>query len=331
MAFARSPEMGRFKDSALFKDMERRFHEGRKAFRIVKFRVPSEIMKDADVYNPTAPFHGVIAGRVEKRDSEYSKSVFFKYDENLVSNGNKLHVDDSAAVFENLQDPFFSEHKQFILFGGVKVISQQKDSSTFRTVIFKANDVHELDPNNVFASGPLGEKDIRVLQLEDNSVIVARRPQGGDYGKGRIYYQLIGGVDELPKTLESLEDIRYLSTPQLDRHYAAGGWAGVNQMLKLEDGSVGIIGHLGNFEESGGRNYSAFALKLDPKTGEVTKFKIIANMESVPKMAPKRQDLSDVVFPGGVVRHQDGTARLFLGVRDSYSVELDIPDPFVGS
>ncbi len=331
MAFARSPEMGRFEERALFKEMERRFHEGKKAFRIVKFRVPSRIMKDADVYNPTAPFHGVIVGRVEKRDSEHSKSVFFKYDENLVSNGNKLHVDDSAAVFENLQDPFFSEHAQFILFGGVKLISQQKDSSTFRTVIFKANDVHGLDPNNVFASGPLGEKDIRVLQLEENSVIVSRRPQGGEYGKGRIYYQLIGGVDDLPKTLAALDGIRYLSTPQLDEHYAAGGWAGVNQMLKLEDGRVGVIGHLGRFDESGGRNYSAFALKLDPRTGDATEFKIIADIGSVPKMDPKRPDLSDVVFPGGLVRHPDGTARLFLGVRDSYSVELDLPDPFVGS
>ena len=331
MAFARSPEMGRFEDRALFKEMERKFQGGRKAFRVVKFRVPSKIMKDADVYNPTAPFHGVIAGRVEKRDSEYSKSVFFKYDENFVFNGNKLHVDDSAAVFENLQDPFFSEHGQFILFGGVKVISQQKDSSTFRTVIFKADDVHGLDPSNVFASGPIGEKDIRVLQLEDNSVIVSRRPQGGDYGKGRIYYQFIGGVDELPKTLETLDDIKYLSTPRLDEHYAAGGWAGVNQMLKLEDGSVGIIGHLGMFDELGGRKYSAFALKLDSKTGNATELKIIADIGSVPKMDPKRQDLSDVVFPGGIVRHGDGTASLFLGVRDSYSVELDITDPFVES
>ena len=145
MAFARSPEIGRLRDRALFTNIERRLQEGKAAFRIVKFRVPAKIMENADVYNPTAPFHGVIAGRVERREDEYSKAVFFKYDKDLVLNGNKLHVDKDAAVFENLQDPFFSDHGQFILFGGVKIISQEKESSTFRTVIFRAKDVEVED------------------------------------------------------------------------------------------------------------------------------------------------------------------------------------------
>lgn len=330
MAFARSPEIGRLRDRALFKDIERRLQERKKAsFRVVRFRVPAGIMENADVYNPTAPFRGVIAGRVEKRDSEHSKSVFFRYDGNAVRDGKPLDVDDKAPVFDNLQDPFFSDHGSSILFGGVKIISKQKDSSTFRTVIFKAGSVNELDPNNVFAQGPVGEKDIRVLQLEGDSIIVSRRPQGGEYGRGKIYYQLVKSIGNLPKELETLDNMRYLSTPKLDAHYAAGGWAGINQMLMLEDGSIGIVGHLGMFEESGDKNYKAFAMKLDPKTGIATEMKIIADIGSVPKMDPKHPDLSDVVFPGGIARHENGMVSLFLGVRDSYAVELAIPDPFL--
>lgn len=331
MVFAGAVAPGRLQYKWALIELERRGREAEKSAKskVIRFKVPSKIMKRADVYNPSAPLRGVIAGRVEKRNSEYSKSVFFAYDKDLVKNGSLLEVDGKAPVFDNLQDPFLSQYKQDVIFGGVRLISQQKDNSTFRTVIFRAKDIYSLDPNAIFAAGPIGEKDIRVLELDDGAVLVARRPQGGDYGNGRIYYQLIDGIELLPGVLGAFDGAKYLSTPLLEEHYATGGWAGINQMLRLEDGTVGIVGHLGRFDQSGNRDYKAFALRLDPRSGTATEMKIIADIGNVQKRDPKRQDLLDVVFPGGIERHGDGTASLFLGVRDSYTVELSIPDPFI--
>ncbi|EHL2570675.1 DUF1861 family protein, partial [Listeria monocytogenes] len=43
---------------------------------------------------------------------------------------------------------------------------------------------------------------------------------------------------------------------------------------------------------------------------------------------PKRPDLADVVFSGGLIRNPDGTATLYAGIGDSDAQKLAIPDPF---
>ena len=73
---------------------------------------------DHDVYNITAPFlwmgRVIIAGRVEKREEEISRIVFFEEAEK------GWYPVKSAPTFQGLQDPCISRIDGKILLGGVR-------------------------------------------------------------------------------------------------------------------------------------------------------------------------------------------------------------------
>lgn len=154
----------------------------------IKFQVIEE-----DVYNITAPFDDgesvYIAGRVEKRDSEQSRVVFFKEEHGIWK-----PVEELGAL--QLQDPFLTKiDGQFIL-GGVEIFKDDENSTewNYRTLFYKGDSVQTLKP---FVCGPDKMKDIRLCQLKNGRILVMTRPQGEVGGRGKIGYTIIDSLEQL--------------------------------------------------------------------------------------------------------------------------------------
>ncbi|MGZ3687585.1 MAG: DUF1861 family protein, partial [Bdellovibrionota bacterium] len=68
-------------------------------------------------------------------------------------------------------------------------------------------------------------------------------------------------------------------------------------------------------------------------TGSASPMKILLERSDLPQGLAgksKRPDLKDVLFSGGLVRHPDATATLYVGAGDAEVHRVDIPDPFGG-
>ena len=88
---------------------------------------------DNDVYNSTAPFQSavrtVIAGRVEARNSEASRIVFFE------KKRDDWHPIEGAPIF-NLQDPFVADIRGELVLGGVEfhLTPEGSERGVYKTV-----------------------------------------------------------------------------------------------------------------------------------------------------------------------------------------------------
>lgn len=140
--------------------------------------------KDKDIYNITAPFLADgktwIAGRVEARDSEYSRIGFFEEHD-----GEWVEAEREAL---NLQDPFVTRISGKLILGGVEVFDDEERPGylNYRTVFYRGDGIYDLSR---FAVGPDRMKDIRLCELEDGRILVFTRPQGERGGRGKIGYR----------------------------------------------------------------------------------------------------------------------------------------------
>ena len=83
------------------------------------------------------------------------------------------------------------------------------------------------------------------------------------------------------------------------------------------------------YEADGQRlHYYGIAFAIDPVTREITQNKMIVSRDRFPETEKKRFDLGDITFTSGVLRGEDGTARVFTGLNDAYVGSAVIPDPF---
>lgn len=271
-----------------------------------------------DVYNIAAPFEDegepVIAGRVESRDSERSRIVFF------VEQGGVWTPREGAPAFA-LQDPFQTRIGGELVLGGVEVYPhpQREGALAWRTVFYKGASIADLEP---FFTGPDGMKDLRLVELADGSVGVFTRPQGDKGGRGKIGYARAASLSGL--TLQLIED-----APLLDGQFAEGEWGGANELHPLAGGLVGVLGHIACFDGQGDRHYYPMVFAFDPATGRHSDIELIAARRRFLPGEAKRSDLVDVVFSGGLVRRPDGTAHLYAGISDAEAHRLTIADPFL--
>lgn len=275
-------------------------------------------VEDKDVYNITAPFKDegelVIAGRVESRDSEHSDIMFF------VESGGRWVPREGAPVI-TLQDPFYTRIQGELILGGVQTFPhpERPNALAWRTAFYKGARIADLKP---FFYGPDGMKDLRLVELGDGSVGVFTRPQGDKGGRGKIGFNRIASLAELTKDL--IEE-----TPLLTGQFIEEEWGGANELHLLNNGIVGVLGHIACFDEHGDRHYYPMAFALDPATGSYSDMELIAVRADFVPGAAKRTDLVDVVFSGGLVRKPDGTADLFAGISDAEAQRITIPDPFI--
>jgi Protein of unknown function (DUF1861) len=272
---------------------------------------------DRDVYNITAPFEDegelVIAGRVEARDTEHSEVYFF------VNRDGVWTPREGAPVFE-LQDPFVTRIGGELVLGGVEIFPHPTNEGAlgWRTVFYKGSSIENL---KLLFKGPDGMKDLRLAELKDGSIAVLTRPQGEKGGRGKIGFARISSLEEL--TLDVIEE-----APLLEGQFAEGEWGGANELHILNKGHIGVLGHIASFDEEGNRHYYPMVFSLNPETGEHTEIQLIAIRDDFLAGASKRPDLVDVVFSGGLVRKEDGTAEFYAGISDAEAHRILIQDPF---
>jgi hypothetical protein len=270
-----------------------------------------------DVYNITAPFEDegeyVIAGRVESRDSEQSQIMFF-----VEKDG--VWTPREGMPELSLQDPFYTRIGGNIVLGGVQVFPHPEISGklSWRTIFYKGNCIRNLD---AFFEGPYGMKDLRLCELRDGSIAMFTRPQGEKGGRGKIGFARLASLEEL--TLQKVEE-----APLLEGQFIDDEWGGANEPHLLANGLIGILGHIACFDESGGRHYYPMVFAVNPVTGEYSDIELIAVRNKFLPGAAKREDLVDVVFSGGLIRNQDGTADLYAGISDAEAHRITIRDPF---
>jgi len=287
--------------------------------------IPVAGMPGFDVYNPSVPFMSdgewVIAGRVEKRDSEDSTVFFFREE------GGVLSPIADAPQFK-LQDPFVAIIDSEIVFGGVRVIWENGKIVSWVTDFYRGKSIYDL---KYFASGPDHMKDIRLLGLPDGKIAVCTRPLGEEVLKAYGSIAMIGFV--VVDSLDQISPEVLANAPVLPRSFLPREWGGANQLHLLNNGLIGVIGHIAYMEhlDDGGheKHYYSSAFALDPATRYVTPTKVICARDCFPPGGAKRPDLKDITFTSGIIRRDGGTAVIYTGLNDCQIGRAVIPDPFV--
>lgn len=272
---------------------------------------------DKDVYNITAPFEDegelVIAGRVEGRDTEYSTVVFF------IENEGVWEPRPDTQTYP-LQDPFVTRIGGQLIFGGVRVSPdpEHEGSLLWKTVFYQGDAIRSLEQ---FAVGPVGMKDIRLLELANQSIAVFTRPQGEKGGRGKIGYTTIQSLSEL--TIDVIDN-----APLIETHFLDEEWGGVNEAFLDQDGKIIALAHIASMESDGTRHYYPITFEYNESTNEIVDMKIIATRADFPAGEAKRPDLKDVLFSGGIIKLADNRAELYVGVSDAEAHKAIIPNPF---
>lgn len=275
------------------------------------------VADEKDVYNITAPFWDngsyYIAGRVESRDSEYSEVIFFKKSD-CVWTAQK----DIKPL--PLQDPFVTRVGKELILGGVEVFDDSLKTGTlnYRTVFYKGESLYTLKR---FTAGPDRMKDIRILELPNNKILVMTRPQGEAGGRGKIGYTLLDSIDEL-------NEETILGAKLLNNQFISEEWGGCNELHLLTNGKIGVLSHIAKFDVEGNRHYYSTAFCFDWESGAYSPMKIIAVRDNFEDGPAKRCDLRDVIFSGGLLI-EDGQAQLYCGVSDAEGHMITIRNPFM--
>ncbi|SEO51956.1 Protein of unknown function [Amphibacillus marinus] len=269
-----------------------------------------------DVYNPTAPFQWndqtLMIGRVEKRDSEHSKAIFFQ------EKAGEFYRLEGMPEYQ-LQDPYVSFIGGKIVFGGTEIYPHPDDATklAWRAKFYYGEDLLAMEE---LVTGPRGMKDIRLIELANGTVGVFSRPQGERGGRGKIGFTVINKLTDL--TAEIIDQ-----APLLDQ-FIDEEWGGCNEATLLSNGKIGVLGHIAKFSEGDVRHYYPMTFCLDAETGEYSEMKIIAERCNMLPGPSKRPDLEDVLFSAGLVRVENGKAILYTGVSDAETQSIEIPDPF---
>lgn len=272
--------------------------------------------ENKDVYNITAPFWDEgklwIAGRVEARDSEYSRIAFF------TKEGDFWQEEETEPMY--LQDPFTARIGKELVLGGVEVFDDAENPGhlNYRTVFYRGTGIRTLCR---FAAGPDRMKDIRLCDLEEGNILVLTRPQGEKGGRGTIGYTFLKSLDELDK--ETIGQAKLL-----ENQFIPEEWGGANELHRLADGKIGVLSHIAKFDSEGNRHYYASAFCFHPADGWYSPMKLIAERKDFQPGPSKRPDLEDVIFSGGLIRLPGNTAELYCGVSDAEGQKVLIEDPF---
>ena len=272
------------------------------------------------VYNITSPFkfkeNYYLFARLEPKSSEdfSSKIVLFKKRDSVYW--------DLDKEFEhlNLEDPFFKKIKGLWVLGGVEVKRNiAKKKINYKTVFYKGDNPYNLKK---FSTGPWGMKDIRLIELPDEKIGVFTRPQGKKGGRGKIGFTIINSLDDLkPRKLSR--------APLLDKQFSRGEWGGVNDVVILKNGTLGVLGHIARYsKDKKNRFYYAIVFCFNYNTRKSSNLRLILRRAELPEGEAKEPGLYNVIFPGGILRKKDGNALIYAGVGDAESYQVLIKDPF---
>ena len=270
-----------------------------------------------DVYNITAPFdyegEPVIAGRTEERTDEVrTLTRFFRQH-------NDTWIHDESLPSLSLQDPFVTTIAEQWIVGGVKVFpvdDAPSEVDRWETHIYRGSDLRSL---GLFVVGPNKMKDIRLVELEAG-VGVFTRPQGKKGGRGKIGFTTVPRLEDI--TAQLLQDAAIIPGLSTDDE-----WGGVNEAHALEDGRIGVVGHIARYAV--GREYYPMTFIFDPLTHRVSRQQIIASRDCFPATETKKPDTENVLFSGGM-KILGRLATWYGGISDTGAGMLaEIPNPFM--
>ncbi len=272
-----------------------------------------------DVYNPTAPFADrdtiYIAARTESRDIETDSYVMFFIEER----DGVWYPDPGLPTFP-LQDPFITRVKGELVFGGVLF---PVGNMSWRTDFYRGKDISDLGK---FAEGPLGMKDIRIIELPNGEVGVFTRPMGEVGGRGTIGFMTVDSLD-------CLINVDLMRADLINGQFTEEEWGGVNAVYVLNDRELGVLGHFAHFSEDENGNllkhYYSMVFKFNYITREASPVKIIARRKDFPPTESKRSpELDDIVISGGFIFLEDGNVELYVGLSDAQVGKIVIKNPF---
>lgn len=276
-----------------------------------------------------------LLGRVESKSSEKDSEIalFEEVD-------GRWQLDAESPIYPG-QDPFDcgiiqGEH----VFGNVETWTDtdNPEITHYRTVFrrYRENLSEIVDGEGKitepFAVGPEKMKDIRLVDLKNGKIGVFTRPQKENFGGlGKAGYLEISSLDELEAALAKYDQDEDQSSliPDLCQD---DEWVGVNQAILLEDGRIGVLGHIARFRKTEPDNpespkvkdYFGMAFIFDPKTLKASNMKIIITADNFPAVEPKKADLGSVYFLGGI----NDSNQLYGSVGDVKGCGAEIEDPF---
>jgi len=266
-----------------------------------------------DVYNPSTLFdyegNTLIIARVEKRDSEDSKAVYFE------KRGNDFYLRSDIPTLD-LQDPFITLIDNDYVVGGTYVYDDNGRTRWY-TKFYKGPDLSSLQPS---LDSPDGMKDVRLIQLKDKRIGVFTRPQGFKGKRGEIGFDIAPSYNHVTK--------EFIENAPLFEQFIESDWGGANQLLMLDDQTIGVLGHIATFSTGDVRHYYSMTFKVDVATKKASPMKLIAVRSNFNPGPAKRNDLIDVLFSGGLVPVNKHKYVLYVGVSDAEIQTIEVENPF---
>ena len=249
-----------------------------------------------------------VLGRTELRGNEESQVMVFKEEDGIWMR------DKRKPVFE-MQDPFFMKIGDETVIGGVETFynsnSKKSGKLKWRTIFYKSKSLETIDKGK-FAEGPIGMKDIRLVELQDGKIAVFTRPSG------KLGFTVIDSLNELTKeNIEKAEIIEGL--------FAGKEWGSANELHLLKNGKIGVLGHIASLDEEKKKHYYPIVFSFDLASKQISGMKIIATAEDFGDGEAKREDLKDVMFPGGL-RKEGEKIMLYAGIKDVEAGRIEVAD-----
>lgn len=115
----------------------------------------------------------------------------------------------------------------------------------------------------------------------------------------------------------------------IENQFIPEEWGGVNELYLLPDGKIGALGHIACFGEDEKKHYYAMSFVYDPTTHSASLLQIIATRKNFPASDNmKIPGLEDILYPGGLIHHENHSATLYVGLSDVMAGCITILDPF---
>ncbi len=313
------------------------------------------LKEDETVYNP-CPFvmnnELCLLGRVEAFASEIAHVHQFTKRPASAESSGEASWHSKELSFLHVQDPFLAcIHNQKIV-GGVALDFNEPFPGVYTIENYRTS-LYDFDTKEKIADGPEGMKDIRLVDLND-CIGVFTRPRREEEGvvHSSIQFSTVQSLNDI--TPDLIDSISIDPLKKLSGFFNHNEWGGVNAVYQLEDGWLGVLGHLAYYSEHGTpespdrahtdehmRKYAAIAFEFHPDTKQVTHPVIIlARNHLATEAKAKREDLHNVIFPGGFVflRLDEASAKsatssidevlFFYGLGDAHVGVSALPYPF---
>ncbi|GIW66968.1 MAG: hypothetical protein KatS3mg095_0866 [Candidatus Parcubacteria bacterium] len=274
------------------------------------------------VYNPSRPFrinnYKYILARVENHISNESR--IYPY---ILENGIWRRLNWQLSDLE-LEDPAITIIDNQILMTAVRALDKSNPKNwKIKTVFYYGDDIFSFKE---IAEGPLYIKDIRLVKIDRKRIGILSRPIYYKDGKKikRVSYLEIESLDDLKKI--NLNEGTIIQLPILEDE-----WVGTNDICLLNNGLLGVLGHIGSKDKKGNLHYYAISFILNPDNLTVSNFKIIATRDNFPAGLSKGRKYKDVIFPGGIefIETNPSKVNLYCGLSDANIGMINIDNPYL--